>query len=620
MTTRGIARVLAAATFASALLLVELAYAGPLPGAIFTTDVDGHVVNANIYPAKEDVYLDGGPGPHAPSTAAGLPEGDYFFQVTDPSGKILLSTDHISCRKIHVNAFGVISQVYAGTNYVWTAGSWTPVIFQHAQGVDSDHSELGAITVQLFPYDDTPNKGGVYKVWVTPVERYAGDPGFVPSKHSDPVNGESYQPGNFHGFIPAWSKTDNYKVRKRGGGGGQVDQFLDVLKFHDANVNCALDPSDPNEELVDGWAVDITDGTDVTNTYYTPVHLLVVPGIYTAVENTAGVLQTCSSLDGVLQSCYPTASPTVVVEVTTQTLREVIYGNVGLGQVEACKFYDRDADGVWDVGEPGVSGWKMVLTGTAVTGDTVGPLTQYTGEGGCTTFGNLLPGTYQVEEILAECEPGSLWQATGPTTITSVLGSTVDGGTIAGATLDADFGNVCTGLADFGTKGYWHNKNGLAELTQANIDYVNGLNPYDDPTSYFDGGDEPFDGLFQSGTPVPESKGILGETLAPAGSWQAEVSAFLVDPNAGGDPREQLAQQLLAFIFNVQHRLDGLDAMIQLPAGTFVKASDLILQAINAWQSGTGDEQHALQSLLNELNNSDAVPFLHADPCAVVYP
>ena len=37
--------------------------AAQLSGAIFTTTVDGDIVNENVhYEAKEDVYLDGGPG------------------------------------------------------------------------------------------------------------------------------------------------------------------------------------------------------------------------------------------------------------------------------------------------------------------------------------------------------------------------------------------------------------------------------------------------------------------------------------------------------------------------------------------------------------------------------
>lgn len=150
-----------------------------LSGAIFTTLVDGSRVNANIYNAKSDVYLDGGPGDGAPQSAAALPDGDYYFQVTDPSGKTLLSTDDISCRRVEIDE-GVITRAYA------TASCG------HMMGADQDHD---AVTVQLLPYNDTPNPGGEYKVWMTPVDQYDADSGV-------------------HGFLHAFSKTDNYKVRE----------------------------------------------------------------------------------------------------------------------------------------------------------------------------------------------------------------------------------------------------------------------------------------------------------------------------------------------------------------------------------------------------------------------
>jgi len=77
-------------------------------------------------------------------------------------------------------------------------GSHTGVITSanHVTGVDRDHAELGARTVRLFPYADTPNPGGVYKVWATPVDRFEGDASLVDNA------------GPFHGFVPAWSKTD----------------------------------------------------------------------------------------------------------------------------------------------------------------------------------------------------------------------------------------------------------------------------------------------------------------------------------------------------------------------------------------------------------------------------
>jgi hypothetical protein len=167
-------------------------------GAIFTTVEDGSEVNFNHYPSKEAVYLDGGPGPGAPQTAAGLDNGRYVFQVTDPSGKKLLSTDPARCRQ-----FDVMNGIIVGV---------VPSGCQHATGTDVDH---GAKTVQLFPYADTPNPGGVYKVWVTTVEDY-----LLGCQNLGVANGlDVIDPGQSsnvkHGFIPGHSKTDNFKVKNR---------------------------------------------------------------------------------------------------------------------------------------------------------------------------------------------------------------------------------------------------------------------------------------------------------------------------------------------------------------------------------------------------------------------
>jgi hypothetical protein len=64
-------------------------------GAIFTTKSDGTTVDQNIYNLRTDVYLNGGP---QNQKSAGLPDGTYYFQVTDPSGAVLLSTDNAVCR------------------------------------------------------------------------------------------------------------------------------------------------------------------------------------------------------------------------------------------------------------------------------------------------------------------------------------------------------------------------------------------------------------------------------------------------------------------------------------------------------------------------------------------
>jgi hypothetical protein len=178
------------ATLAVLAVLPALAAGHAPSGAIFTTLPDGSEVNFNHFDAKEDVYLDGGPGPGAPQDAAGLDDGTYVFQVTDPSGKVLLSTDPAQCRQFSVSG-GIITSVAP-------SGACA-----HLTGTDVDH---GARTVQLMPYLDTPNNGGVYKVWVTLTEDYACSLAEVDCGH---VRGSD---GHKHGFVPGHSKTDNFKV------------------------------------------------------------------------------------------------------------------------------------------------------------------------------------------------------------------------------------------------------------------------------------------------------------------------------------------------------------------------------------------------------------------------
>jgi hypothetical protein len=187
-------------------------------GAIFTTVVDGTEVNLNQYPSKEDVYLDGGPGPGAPQTAAGLDDGTYVFQVTDPSGKVLLSTDIAACRQFTV-ANGIIVNVTPSGGCA------------HKTGVDIDH---GALTVQLMPYLDTPNNGGVYKAWVTLVGDYLagcaaqGVANGLAVVDCGPPDRRSH--GVAHGFMPWESKTDNFKVK------AGPPRELDVRFVNDATL------------------------------------------------------------------------------------------------------------------------------------------------------------------------------------------------------------------------------------------------------------------------------------------------------------------------------------------------------------------------------------------------
>jgi hypothetical protein len=125
-------------------------------------------------------HLTGGPRLHC--DAPGLPDGEYYFQVTDPSGAKLLSSDAIEERRLLVQSGKVTA--YLGKTH-GTGPSACP----------------GSISVALAPFDKTPNAGGEYKAWMTPVGAY------VPQKDWRKVTGHNF------GFFENKSKTDNYKCR-----------------------------------------------------------------------------------------------------------------------------------------------------------------------------------------------------------------------------------------------------------------------------------------------------------------------------------------------------------------------------------------------------------------------
>ena len=200
---------LAAVLLVVPLLTLSLPASANLTGAVWTTTIDGQKVNANLYeqkcppgwppgdpsytsPPPVVPYLNGGPQFAHPGSW--LPDGLYYFQVTDPSGKVLLSSDTIGNRLFRVwtdTADGDKKKVeYPVADYI---GGYTQ---PHHYGVDV---YTGVITIALCPFDDTPNNGGVYKLWVTSYDAYW-------------ANIEN--PQARFGFLPRECKTDNFKVKK----------------------------------------------------------------------------------------------------------------------------------------------------------------------------------------------------------------------------------------------------------------------------------------------------------------------------------------------------------------------------------------------------------------------
>jgi hypothetical protein len=236
--------------------------APPLPGAIFTTDAGCGGVNINIFASKAAVFLDGGP---AHVGAAGLPAGSYCVQVTDPSGATVLGKS-------------LPGAVTVGANGEFVT------CYQLSTIVNSASSGFTAAG-----YDDSPNNGDEYKVWVSTDCSFVNDS----------------------------TKTDNFKVKSNGGGGREPQGLLSVIKYYDANVSGSFDPG---EQLITGWKIRMVDGIDYIR--YTPVSIILDPETYTVSEfNTveANWIHTTPN------------SVSAVVQDSDVLVTSVEFGNVCLG-------------------------------------------------------------------------------------------------------------------------------------------------------------------------------------------------------------------------------------------------------------------------------------------------
>src|ERR1051326_2957569 len=391
-------------------------------GAIFTTKADGTTVNANIYDNCCDVYLNGGPGLHAPCGSAGLPDGDYVFQVTDPGGKVLLSLDDVTARSFHVSG-GVI------TAYNGTPGEAGSCVHETSIGL------CDSVTGQLMPFAHSPNPRNEFQVWVTPVGSY------VASAANDPEQ-------NF-GFNNSDTKTDNFKCRHHDECSEPPcdttpNAAIGGAKYCDANGNGVFDIL--TETRLANWPITVIStpaggGTPSTNHTSTDSFgnwgvVLDVGTTYVVCEDSvSGYFQTGPIPGALSPDSQATAdsSRCWVGTVATADTSGLDFGNVVTSSICAHKFYDANVSGTDDDGAP-VQGWKINLIGTNILG-TVVSSNALTAANGSVCFNNLLPGTYTVSE--AASLTGN-WIATTATSSGDIVLAPCES-----SSPSVSFGNVC---------------------------------------------------------------------------------------------------------------------------------------------------------------------------------
>lgn len=227
--THSLRTTLAGAVLVAGALASGGALAHAINGAIYTSAADGQTVNGNNYPSKSAVFLNGGPN-NANCNGGDLDDGIYYFQVTSPDGDVLLSSDGIADRKFQV-VDGIVA-VNLGT---------------HPDAADDPGdgilpSSCGSNGIQLMPYDDTPNAGGVYKVWITRVEDFHAACDALP-------NAIPASDCGLAGFVPGHIKTDNFRVEETTPPPPTTGS-IESVKFYDANVNGLFDD---DEQTIEGW-------------------------------------------------------------------------------------------------------------------------------------------------------------------------------------------------------------------------------------------------------------------------------------------------------------------------------------------------------------------------------
>jgi len=160
------------------------------------------------------------------------------------------------------------------------------------------------------------------------------------------------------------------------------------LKFKDLDADGALDPGEPGFPNV---TIQLKQGNTVVKTTTTGADGRftfsdVKPGTYDVVEVLGG---------GIFTKISTIISGVVVTPGAAVTLDSTPFLNYQLGSITGLKYEDMDADGQFDVGEPAFPNVTIQLKqGTTVIATTT------TGADGRFTFTNVIPGTYDVVEVL----------------------------------------------------------------------------------------------------------------------------------------------------------------------------------------------------------------------------
>ena len=253
--------------------------------------------------------------------------------------------------------------------------------------------------------------------------------------------------------------------------------------------------------------------------------------------------------------------------------------------LSALKFYDANANGVLDPGDPPLANWPITISplGNAIPNQA----TQLTDAGGSVTWGNL--DHFLNPYTVSEGTPiQSNWVHSTP--------ASVNVNVVVDETTDVRFGNYCTLGSGGRTIGFWGNKNGLGLLTQSDFASLNALKLVNK-----DGTDRDFTSTLDN------NKRALDAWLKKA---DATNMAYM------------LSAQLAAMELNVLHGFVDPTKIAPCYGGTIAALITAANDALLADQNTPAGDPHrttqeALKSCLDSLNNGG--PVVSPTPCSYTF-
>jgi hypothetical protein len=348
----------------------EQASPTPFFGAIGTVGAGTPASPQQVFGRRSDVYLAGGPAGTPCRFTDYISDGKYYFQVTDPSGTLLFSTDPVSERAVTVKG-GVISS-YNGTTHA-TDGK----------------TACGSLAVGLMPFADAGSQKAAYVVWLTAASNFDGSTTAV-----DSVCGA----GCFHGFHADLSRAYAFRVEDKKS--CEPTFCVSGVKFNDANGNGVQDAGEaglPGVEIrVTSEKGSVLSGLTGADGSYRICGLTDDVAFRVTETLPFGYSQT-GPLDRDISRRVHARGSAFIIDLCDADIAGLDFGNKLIpNAIGGFKFEDLNANGARDPGEPPLAGVTILLTpaggGTART--------TVTDASGNFLFTDVAPGSYVLTEIV----------------------------------------------------------------------------------------------------------------------------------------------------------------------------------------------------------------------------